>query len=404
MLRFFTFIRRPARPDVGRRFYRLFLLSAVLLMPVLLLARTPQVLQSQQNPAASTADKKPQSESVQPIDESAPLPPAAERQSGPLRLLFAGDTHFLWGVRDQQNRRGMLSPVKKIRPLFLGADYRVINLETVVAHEGKSVNHKTYIFRSDPQNLSVLKFLEVQGLFLANNHTFDLGLPGIEQTLTHVAAAGLSYSGIGKNEAEAIRPFISEVQGLRIAFFSISTVGRRDTFAAATRPGTAQPSPAFFAELQRARSKAEFIVVGVHWGNEYELFPNKEQRDLARKLVRDGADAVIGHHPHVPQGTEFINGRPVVYSLGNFLFGSANYQQTHNLIAVLRIDRKTKRTIAVELHPITGRYRSDGYVIDIPSEEERTGFWEEVYLLCQKLNPGQNIVFEDGLRRMVIMP
>lgn len=404
MLRFFTFIRRPARLDVDRRFYRFFLLNGVLLMPVLLLARTPQVPQSQQNPAASTADKKPQSESVQPIDDSAPLPPAAERQSGPLRLLFAGDTHFLWGVRDQQNRRGMLSPVEKIRPLFLGADYRVINLETVVAPEGKSVNHKTYIFRSDPENLSVLKFLEVQGLFLANNHTFDLGLPGIEQTLTHVAAAGLSYSGIGKNEAEAIRPFISDVQGLRIAFFSISTVGRRDTFAAATRPGTAQPSPAFFAELQRARSKAEFIVVGVHWGNEYELFPNKEQRDLARKLVRDGADAVIGHHPHVPQGTEFINGRPVVYSLGNFLFGSANYQQTHNLIAVLRIDRKTKRTIAVELHPITGRYRSDGYIIDIPREEERTGFWEEVYLLCQKLNPGQNIVFEDGLRSMVIMP
>lgn len=376
-----------------------------MLVPVLLLARAPQVPQSeQQNPEVSEADKKPQTESVQPVVESAPSPLATEEQSKPVRLLFAGDTHFLWGVRDQQSRRGLLSPVEKIRPLFLGADYRVINLETVVGPEGKSVNHKTYIFRSDPENLSVLKHLEVQGLFLANNHTFDLGLPGIEQTVTHVAAAGLSYSGIGKNEAEAIKPFITEVQGLRIAFFSISTVGRYDTFAAATRPGTAQPSPAFFAELRRARRKADFVVVGVHWGNEYELFPNNEQRDLARKLVRDGADAVIGHHPHVPQGTEFINGRPVVYSLGNFLFGSANYQQTHNLIAVLRIDRKTKRAIAVELHPITGRYRSDGYVIDILREEERTAFWEEVYLLCQKLNPAQNIVFEDGLRRMVIAP
>ena len=396
---FFSYARPSVRLPVGRHFLPSLFLSALLLTPVLLLAQAPQPQQEDQKVIEN--DKKPTPEIVQPIVE--PASPSEEK-IGPVRLLFAGDTHFLWGVRDQQSRRGLLSPVEKIRPLFLGADYRVINLETVVAPEGKSVNHKTYIFRSDPENLSVLKHLSVQGLFLANNHTFDLGLPGIEQTLTHVAAAELSYSGIGKNEAEAIKPFVTEVQGLRIAFFSISTVGRYDTFAGATRPGTAQPSPAFFAELRRARSTADFVVVGVHWGNEYELFPNNEQRDLARKLVRDGADAVIGHHPHVPQGTEFINGRPVVYSLGNFLFGSANYQQTHNLIAVLRIDRKTKRAIAVELHPITGRYRSDGYVIDMPREEERTAFWEEIYLLCQKLNPAQNIVFEDGLRRMVITP
>jgi poly-gamma-glutamate synthesis protein (capsule biosynthesis protein) len=284
------------------------------------------------------------------------------------------------------------------------ADYRVINLETVIAPAGKSVNHKTYIFRSDPENLAVLKYLEVQGLFLANNHTCDLGLSGIEQTIAHVSAAGLQYAGIGRNENEAVRPFIAEVQGLRIAFFSINTIGHSDTFAAKTRPGTAQPSPAFFSQLRRASSMADFVVVGVHWGNEYAVFPNPQQRELAQKLIREGAGAVIGHHPHVPQGTEFIDGRPVVYSLGNFLFGSANYQQTHNLIAVLQIDLKSKRAKAVELHPITGRYRKDGYVIDLVSEEERTAFFEEMYLLCQKLNPNQNIFLEDGMRRMVILP
>jgi hypothetical protein len=70
----------------------------------------------------------------------------------------------------------------------------------------------------------------------------------------------------------------------------------------------------------------------------------------------------------------------------------------------LQIDLKSKRAKAVELHPITGRYRKDGYVIDLVSEEERTAFFEEMYLLCQKLNPNQNIFLEDGMRRMVILP
>ncbi len=340
------------------------------------------------------------------VQQPSQAEPSAAVESGeePLRLLFAGDTHFMWGVRDQQESYGRLSPVEKIRPLFLSADYRVVNLETVVAPRGKSVNQKTYVFRSEPENLSVLRYLGVQGLFLANNHTFDLGLEGMKQTLQHLEEEKFAFSGIGLDEAAATEPFIAEVGPLRIAFFSISTVGPYDTYAAAKRPGTAHPSPAFFAALRKARKRADYIVVGVHWGNEYEVFPGKAQRDLARRLVRSGADAVIGHHPHIPQGTEFISGKPVVYSLGNFLFGSANYQQTHNLIAVLRIDRKTKRTLAVELHPITGRYRKDGYVIRMPEEKERVQFWEEMYLLCQRLNRRQTIIFEDGFRRMVITP
>ena len=320
----------------------------------------------------------------------------------PIRILFAGDTHFLWGVRDEQKKRGLNSPVAKIRPLFLGADYRLLNLETVISKNGKSVNNKTYVFESDPENVDLLRFLNIDSVFLANNHTFDLGGDGVDETMKHLAAAEIGFTGIGKTEKDANQPLIAKIDGLTIAFFSLSAVGPYDTVAKGDQPGTAGPTASFFAELRRVRYQVDLIIVGAHWGFEYEVVANASQRDLARRLIREGADAVIGHHPHIPQGTEFISGKPVIYSLGNFLFGSANYQQTVNLIAVLQIDRKTKRIIAVELHPITGRYRTDGYVLDIAADIDRFNFWQEYYLLSKQLDSSQKMILEDGYRRMIV--
>lgn len=332
------------------------------------------------------------------------LAPVVPAGGSYVRILFAGDTHFIWGVKDLQKREGQNAPVAGIRDLFQGADYRVLNLETVMAAEGRTLNHKSYVFRSDPGNLGVLKGLGVEGLFLANNHTYDLGLEGVQQTLDELRQAALSSAGIGKTEVDAVRPWISEVRGVRVAFFSLNLIGRQELFAKGERGGTASPGPLFFDELRKARQQAHYVVVGVHWGNEYEIFPNAEQQALGRRLIREGADAVIGHHPHVPQGVEYYAGKPIVYSLGNFLFGSANYQQTHNLIAVLRIDTTTHRSLGVELYPVTGKYRQGGYAVSVVGDDERLPFWQEIFLLNRKLNSRQKMTLEGGMSRMLLLP
>lgn len=328
----------------------------------------------------------------------------AQLENNEIRLLFAGDTHFLWGVKDQQNRKGIFSPLAKIKPIFDSADYRVINLETVISSNGQSINNKTYVFRSEPENLNALKQLGVGAVFLANNHTFDLGVEGIKQTVQEMKQSGIGFTGIGLTEAEAITPHIAEIGNLKIAFFSINLIGNRDSFAIGNQAGTAYTTPSFYARLKTAKQTANYVVVGVHWGKEYEVFSTDDQRSLARTLIQNGADAIIGHHSHVPQGIEIIDGKPVIYSLGNFLFGSANYQQTDNLMAVIRLNRNTLQLNGVDLIPVTGQFRKSGYILDIPSIEDRSLFFEEIFLMCRKLNPYQKITIDDRLTKMVIQP
>ncbi|MBW7857178.1 MAG: CapA family protein [Leptonema sp. (in: Bacteria)] len=325
-------------------------------------------------------------------------------QNDEIRLLFAGDTHFLWGVKDQQNRKGIFSPLAKIKPLFDSADYRVINLETVISAEGKSINNKTYVFRSEPENLNALRQLGVNTVFLANNHTIDLGAEGIKQTIQEMKKSGIGFTGLGLTEAEAITPHIAEIGNIKIAFYSVNLIGSKDTFAIGNQPGTGYITPGFYASLKAVKRLVNYVVVGVHWGKEYEVFSTDDQRDLARTLLRNGADAIIGHHSHVPQGVEIIDGKPVIYSLGNFLFGSANYQQTDNLIAVIQVNRKTMKLSGIELMPVTGQFRKTGYVLDIPSIEDRSLFFEEMFLMCRKLNPYQKITVDDRMAKMVIQP
>lgn len=362
---------------------------------------TPPVRTVTNSPGVAISDRPAEVPAVPALP--APLPVVPDVAPS-IRILVAGDTHFIWGVKDLQRREGLSAPVAGMRDLFRDADYRVLNLETVVAAEGRTLNHKSYVFRSEPENLNVLKGLGVEGLFLANNHTYDLGPEGVQQTLEQLQLASLSSAGIGKNELDAVRPWFANVKGVKLAFFSLNLVGRSELFARGERGGTASPGPLFFDELRKARLLADYVIVGVHWGNEYELFPNQEQQMLGRRLIREGADAVIGHHPHVPQGMEYYGGKPIIYSLGNFLFGSANYQQTHNLIAVLRIDTATRKSLGVELYPITGKYRQGGYALTIVPEEERMPFWQEIFLLNRKLNVRQRMVLEGGMGRMVLLP
>jgi poly-gamma-glutamate capsule biosynthesis protein CapA/YwtB (metallophosphatase superfamily) len=240
--------------------------------------------------------------------------------------------------------------------LLAGADLVFANLECPLTARTAPAD-KVVAFRSDPAMAHELRGAGVDVVTLANNHMVDQGMDGMFDTLAALKAAGVASVGAGGDLAEAVAPAVLSAGGRRVAFVGLATTLPQGCAAAPDRPGLAPvrvttsyvadaagleetPGIAPFVETRAwpgdvdaaaaavaaARAQADACIVGIHWG-----VPNgwvaqfqdplcDYQRPLAAALVRAGADVVVGHHPHVLHGIELIDGRPVFYSLGNFLF------------------------------------------------------------------------------------
>ena len=245
------------------------------------------------------------------------LAPAAAAES--LSLIFAGDVMLDDGpgrvVADGRD------PLAAVAPLLAGADYRIANLECPVATIGTPLDNKIYSFRAHPRVLSVL-----QGRFdavsLANNHSGDYGQAAFAETMALLDGAGIRRFGGGRNLVEAHAPLWIERKGLRIAVLGYNEFKPRVFEAGANHPGIAWSEDSHvIADIRAARKAgADLVIPFMHWGWEREPKPSARQRALARRMIDAGAAAVVGGHPHVTQGAELYRGRPIVYSLGNFVF------------------------------------------------------------------------------------
>ena len=207
------------------------------------------------------------------------------------------------------------------------ADIMLVNVEFAFTARGSALFGKEYVFRSNPNNVGILSDMGVNVVQLANNHVFDYGPEGLSDTLKTLGGAGIAYTGAGENLAEASAPAYFDVGGRKIALIAASCIERYTVFT----PGATEDSPGIFradetnalpllSVIREAASACDFVAVCVHWGLESTATTESYQRELGRMCVEAGADAVIGNHPHVLQGTEFHEGKPIVYSTGNFWF------------------------------------------------------------------------------------
>ena len=186
---------------------------------------------------------------------------------------------------------------------------------------GTALGNKIYTFRADPRVLSVLKG-RFDAMSVANNHSGDYGKDAFIETLAHLDAAGIRHFGGGKNLSEAHAPLWIEAKGLRVAVLGYNEFKPRSFEAGASHPGVAWSEDSqVIADIRAARKAgADLVIPFMHWGWEREPEPGPRQRDLARRMIDAGADIVVGGHPHVTQGAEIYRGRPIIYSLGNFVF------------------------------------------------------------------------------------
>ncbi len=203
------------------------------------------------------------------------------------------------------------------------SDLAIANLECAVSESGVPEANKEFTFRADPRSLSGAVKAGVDVFTLANNHVLDFGREAMLDTIKHLKENKISYAGAGLNEEEAARPAILEAGGKRVAVLAFSRIiPRSDWVAAEDQAGLASGYnfKVMMDSVKAAENRADITVVGVHWGNEYDDFPEEKDIHLARALVDAGADIVVGHHPHVLQGVEIYNGKIIAYSLGNFIF------------------------------------------------------------------------------------
>ncbi|GAB1393389.1 CapA family protein [Rhodocyclaceae bacterium] len=239
----------------------------------------------------------------------------------PVRLIFVGDIMLDDGPGRLVAAGG--DPLAPFAALLADADYRIGNLECPIAADttGQPMASKIYNFRAHPRVLTVLKG-RFDALAVANNHSGDYGRAAFLETLDHLKAAGIASFGGGRNLAEAHRPLWIEQKGLRIAVLAYNEFKPRSFEAGPDWPGIAWSEDSHvIADIRAARAAgADVVIPFMHWGWERERAPTERQRSLARRLIDAGAAAVVGGHPHVTQGSETYRGRPIIYSLGNFVF------------------------------------------------------------------------------------
>jgi poly-gamma-glutamate capsule biosynthesis protein CapA/YwtB (metallophosphatase superfamily) len=220
-------------------------------------------------------------------------------------------------------------PLLRRAPIVLG------NLEGPFAEKARR-QERNFSYRVDVRLASSLSRAGINVVTLANNHLMDCGRSGVLETLDALSNANVFALGAGTNERTAHEPVILHAGKMRIGL--LGYYWNRRTAATADRPGSAMDPPeALAADIGALRERVDRIVVTFHWGVPYERQPSSEDRAKARFAVDCGADAVIGHHPHIVQPFEIYRGCPIFYSVGNFAFGSGN-SRAEGLLVGLRFE------------------------------------------------------------------
>jgi len=264
---------------------------------------------------------------------------ASQAQSLPaepvVRIAWVGDVMLADGPGRLIGRGG--DPFKPFAKLLDSADLRVANLECVIAKGGKEIPGKPWTFRAKPSVLPLLK-RHIDAVSLANNHSGDYGRSAFVEMLGRLEAAGLPYFGGGRHLRQAHRPLIIERKGIKIALLGYDEFMPRSFEAGDDYAGVAwSEDQQVLWDIRQARLQADLVIPFMHWGQEHESTANPRQRQLARLMIDAGADAVVGTHPHVVQDTETYKGKPIVYSLGNFIFDGFD-SPANNTGAVLWMD------------------------------------------------------------------
>jgi hypothetical protein len=208
-------------------------------------------------------------------------------------------------------------------PVLRQGDLRIVNLECALSADASPVWKSGSVFKGRPEHVRGLTAVPFEVATLANNHVFDYGPEAFSRTLKLLSENSIRCVGAGMSVEEAHRPLIVDLNGVRIGIINFSE--GEDLTSAVSGPGVFGWEVDTVADCVRSiRPGVDIILVICHGGVEYIPFPPPYLAEAFRRIAEAGADLIIGHHAHVPQGVQICNAVPICYSLGNFVF----YQET----------------------------------------------------------------------------
>lgn len=233
----------------------------------------------------------------------------------PIRLLFLGDISVAHPYNDFTD----------IPAFFYNADLVLANMEgpIVPCSSPPPLNiASTMTLYNTLHLIGVLNSFHIRAVYLANNHINDIPQQ-VKFQKQLLSSAGVSSFGAGINVAQAGQPLSLRKGGSEIKFFAFGwdVIGCKPATLNTEGVNPFTPQNALdTVRRYRSQNQHSLVVYIIHWNYELEIYPQPAHRQLAHDLVHEGVDAIIGLHPHVAQGAELINNKPIIYSLGNWFF------------------------------------------------------------------------------------
>lgn len=308
---------------------------------------------------------------------SANVSPVLEQKSAPhLRIVAVGDILLGRGVgkRLQDGKKGYIYPFEKVADILKSGDVVFGNLEEPITSSTHSLTGikqgGKWILKNEPEALEGIKYAGFNLLSLANNHIMDYYEKGLYDTIDLLDKNKIAYAGAGKNIDEARKPAIVEYKSLKIGMLSYTDMAdivykgnpqlkfraEKDKSGVSSIIYDFSVKPAKYnfefmkEEIKRVRDSVDILIISFHWGTEesFEVFP--KQVEFAHFLLDSGADMILGHHPHQFQGIEIYKGKPIVYSMGNFIFDQNDLENQESFI--LQMDYSDKKLTNLNAIPI----------------------------------------------------
>jgi len=236
-----------------------------------------------------------------------------------IKILFTGDFCPHNRIEELSRQKDYSSIFNDLISVFQHNDLNVTDIECPLT-ETTQRNSKTgpYQFAA-PHNIEILKYANIGLASMANNHMMDCGAQGAMDTIQLCAAAGIQTVGIGENKVEKRKPFSTTIKGKKIAVINFA----ENEFISAARSDVAANGLNLvdnYYDITSAKKTHDFVLLMVHGGNEFYNLPSPRIKETYRFFIDIGADAVISNHTHCCSGYELYKGKPIFYSLGNFIY------------------------------------------------------------------------------------
>lgn len=282
--------------------------------------------------------------------------------SSPIRLLFVGDIMLGRNVESLMDLNGIRYPFVNTEPLLKSADLTIGNFEGIVSKVHEKAEPMTFKFSVKREFLEVLKDVGFDMLSLANNHSYDYGSSAFTYTHELCVKFSLVCSGSPSTlDSNSIQTQV--VNGRTVSILFIHTLYNEPD------------EETLSLLLASTTTQSDVQIAYIHWGEEYVLLHNEEQRLLSEFLIDHGIDVIVGHHPHVVQDVELYNGKPIFYSLGNFIFDQYFNRDVQQMVA-LNMEIGTS-TITYSLVPLSSDVvRSQPSLLD---EKQKKLLFERIF-------------------------